>query len=353
VLSRHAPSISDQPPSDDARDRAIEAIDRAMARGVRTRRVAAWVAAGVAAAAAVALVFTEVRRAGGSSRTAATEAEPAAPRASPDPEDPIVAYPFGSGASLWINGTRAPLPEGGHLIAGSRVQTPPNGRASLAFATGTSAMLGEGADMTVDEDGPTQVLRLDAGAVELHVAKVSVGRRFLVATPDAQVEVRGTRFNVAIAPVDSSCNEEAVTHLTVSEGVVVVRHGGVERRVVAGEQWPGGCIPTIEISAPMPAAPAAPWPQPVVSSLGEQNDLFAEGIVAKHGRDPQAALSIFDRFLTTYPASPLAQSAAVERMRLLRTTSSPRAPAAARQYLARYPNGFARAEAEAIVLGAR
>jgi hypothetical protein len=38
-------------------------------------------------------------------------------------------------------------------------------------------------------------------------------------------------------------------------------------------------------------------------------------------------------------------------MRLLRAGQSPRAVAAARQYLARYPNGFAYAEAEAIVAG--
>jgi hypothetical protein len=40
-------------------------------------------------------------------------------------------------------------------------------------------------------------------------------------------------------------------------------------------------------------------------------------------------------------------------MRLLRSAQSPRALGAARQYLARYPNGFAHAEAEAILAGPR
>ena len=91
----------------------------------------------------------------------------------------------------------------------------------------------------------------------------------------------------------------------------------------------------------------------MASTLGEQNDLFAEAIVAKREGESQTALATFDRFLATYPASPLAQSAAVERMRLLRAAQSPRAATAARQYLARYPNGFARAEAEDILAGAR
>jgi hypothetical protein len=38
-------------------------------------------------------------------------------------------------------------------------------------------------------------------------------------------------------------------------------------------------------------------------------------------------------------------------MRLLRATASGRAIATARQYLARYPTGFARTEAETIVAG--
>ena len=141
-----------------------------------------------------------------------------------------------------------------------------------------------------------------------------------------------------------------MTHLVVTEGAVVVRHAGVEKRVAAGEQWPGDCIPPVEISAPAPSAAATPS---VASSLGEQNDLFAEAIVAKRQGESQVALATFDRFLATYPTSPLAQSAAVERMRLLRAAQSPRGVVAARQYLAHYPNGFASAEAEAIVAGAR
>ena len=294
------------------------------------------------AAASFAVSFVAHSRAGRASPASADLGPPV--RASP-----IVGYPLGGGASVWVGSAGGPLTEGGRLAAGSRVETQSNGRAALAFASGTSAMLGESADLTVDGDEATQVLRLAAGSVDLHVAKVSLEHRFLVATPDAEVEVRGTKFRVSIGPADPSCSDDAETHIVVTEGVVVVRHGGTEKRVTAGEQWPGDCIPPIEISAPATSTA----PQSTASTLGEQNDLFAEAIVAKRQGESQAALATFDRFLATYPASPLAQSAAVERMRLLRAVQSPRTASAARQYLARYPNGFARVEAEDILAGAR
>ena len=60
-------------------------------------------------------------------------------------------------------------------------------------------------------------------------------------------------------------------------------------------------------------------------------------------------LSEFDRLLSRYPSGPLAESASVERMRLLKTVAPERATASAREYLARYPTGFARTEAESLV----
>lgn len=348
VLARHASAVSADPPSAEARIEAIVAIERALERGTRLRRAVLW-SGTLFAAAIVAIAIGAPRYVAHVARGASASADPGPPpRASP-----IVAYPLGGGASVWLGAAGGPLAEGGRLSAGSRVETRPNGRAALAFASGTSAMLGESADLTVDGDEATQVLRLAAGSVDLHVAKVSSDHRFLVATPDAEVEVRGTKFRVTIGPADPSCSEDAVTHLVVTEGAVVVRHAGVEKRVAAGEQWPGDCIAPVEISAPAPPSAAPSATASVVSSLGEQNDLFAEAILAKHRGESQTALTTFDRFLTTYPASPLAQSAAVERMRLLRAAQSPRAAAAARQYLARYPSGFASAEAEALLAGTR
>ena len=268
----------------------------------------------------------------------------------------IVAHPVGGGSSVVVSGAQAPLDEGRLLGAGSRVVTPANGRAMLSFSTGSTVLLREGTDMTVATEGAAQVLRLDAGSVELHVAKLTSTQRFLVDTPDSEVEVRGTRFSVSVVPPDPACGAGVRTRVAVSEGVVVVRHAGVEDRVALGEAWPAGCtrIGPSTAMAGVRSASNTPTPAalPAGSTLADQNDLFAAAAAANRRGDTRAALAALDRFLATYPASPLVESALVERMRLLQSTSRGRSSAAAKEYLARYPNGFAHAEAEAIVAGA-
>jgi hypothetical protein len=266
----------------------------------------------------------------------------------------IVAHAVGGGASLVVSGAREPLVEGAALGAGSRVVTPSSGRATLSFATGTSIDLGEGSDLTIGAEPSSQLLRLVSGFADLHVAKLAPGQRFVLATPDAEIEVRGTQFHVAVTRPDPRCGGGTLTRVTVAEGVVSVRHDGVEARVVAGSQWPLECPGPAEVSAepensvrpgtgrPPPTRPSA------ISALTEQNNLFAEAAAAKRRGDGQAALSSLSRLLAKYPGSALAESAYAERMRLLRTTNPAQAVDAAKDYLARYPQGFAKAQAEAI-----
>jgi hypothetical protein len=99
------------------------------------------------------------------------------------------------------------------------------------------------------------------------------------------------------------------------------------------------------VDAPVQASPSS------LPSLADQNDLFAAAATARRRGDVRGALAALDRFLARYPASPLAESATVERMRTLRSVGSARAAGAAKDYLARYPGGFAHAEAEAIATG--
>jgi outer membrane protein assembly factor BamD (BamD/ComL family) len=135
--------------------------------------------------------------------------------------------------------------------------------------------------------------------------------------------------------------------------------------VVAGQLWPSGCGRAESNAAPVAAAGVrAPAATPLAtggraaavqstsSTLGEQNDMFAEAVAAKRRGDTRGALAGFDRFLSLYPSSPLAESAAVERLRVLRAVDPMRTVSVAKQYLALYPNGFAHGEAEAIVAGA-
>jgi hypothetical protein len=158
----------------------------------------------------------------------------------------------------------------------------------------------------------------------------------------------------------------------VSEGVVVVRSHGIESRVAAGEQWPLGCAAkptttTLPASATAPTAPTAPTvaglePKPTTSAvttprpsaatprdaLAAKNDLFSSALAAKRRGDLRTALSGFDAYLSQYPGGELAENAAAQRMGILARLEPARATTAARDYLARWPKGFAREEARSL-----
>jgi ferric-dicitrate binding protein FerR (iron transport regulator) len=352
VLARADRSSAAVAPEPDVRARAIEAMAGAITARARAKRLrtGASALALVAAAAAVAVVGLRL------SPNAHTPvvAEPAQ----------IVAYSVSGGPSVVVSGSPSPLAGGQRLPVGSRLMTPADGRAVLSFSTGTSVIVEGGADLTVADEGLSQVLRLDTGSIDVHVAKLAHDQRFLVETADAEVEVRGTRFRVAIAPAGSVCAGR--TMVDVSEGVVTVQHGGAQARLAAGASWPEECARTVDVAS-LPRAAATTTPAPTgtpaaaaaaastfasTSTLRDQNDLFARAFVARRRGDNDGALATLDHFLAVYPRSPLLESVVVERVRVLRASSPSRAASAARDYLARYPDGFARAEAEAIVAGA-
>ncbi len=251
------------------------------------------------------------------------------------------------------------------LHPGDRVRAPRAGVA-LLVATGTKLTMNAGADVAVAEGGPTQIFALEKGSVRADVAKLHEGERFLIRTTDTEVEVRGTSFNVERIDTPSTCMPELRTRVMVTEGLVVVRHAGVEARVAAGGVWPAPCAPSpgesVQLPVPPPAsAPTAPTAQPSVgatssvppagpaSQLAAANELFGKAEAARKSGDARGSVALFDRLLAEYPSSPLVEHATVERMRALDQSDPKRAVAAARDYLARYPHGFARSEAEAIV----
>jgi hypothetical protein len=277
----------------------------------------------------------------------------------------VIGHPAGGGADVVDTGPPAPLSEGRSLSQGSRIVARSDGRALLSLSTGTRLMVEEGGDLTIVASGQNQMFSIGSGAVRADVAKLEVGQRFVIKTPDSEVEVHGTSFRVAIADADASCGGGTSTRVTAFEGVVSVRHGSIETRLTAGEQWPAGC------SAPRWPAIAAhlrgnrrsamghakataqsargltEQPEPG-SDLAEQNDSFARALATKRmGATREAALA-FESFALRHPSSPLVESALAERMKLLSTFDREGARAAARQYLARYSKGFARAEAGAI-----
>ena len=341
-------SLPPPPPKAEARARAIDAVAAAIALRASRRRALRWAFASVGAAAVVA-------NAAGIWHFSTRHTPSATSESHPPPAVEILAHPVGGGASVVVAGSHAPLVEGRALDEGSRVLTPPDGRATLAFSTGTTVVVGENTDVTVAGDRADQVLHLSAGWIDLHVAKLRAEQQFFVDTAELQVEVRGTKFRVSIVRPQAACAEGARTRIAVTEGIVVVHRNGLETRLGAGENWPRRCETDSAASsaetARMPPSQRAVGPSAQVSRLGEQNDLFAGALAAKRQGDVREALTAFERLIKKYPASPLAENASVESMRLLKTADPARAIDAALRYLATYPAGYARSEAEAILAG--
>ena len=306
------------------RTAAVGAIERALrARG--RRRVVPWVATGVAAAAAV--LFVAGWRGQPPGEAAAKNghlrgAVPPAPRLA-------VANVAGAGASIEApRGVRGAAP-GDRIAAGTTVRVAGAGQLLLALDTGTRLRVGPSSATRVTELGATQRFDLDSGTLEAEVAKLPIGGRFLIATADAEVEVRGTRFEVAVVPEPSSCAPFVRTQVVVHEGVVAVRFEGGEVRLPAGSVWP--TCPAAA-AAPLPArrsrpahlhvtaAPAAAVAAPRrsdPSTLAAQNDLFAAALAARRRGERAEAMRWLDSLIARYPDGPLIESARAERRRLV------------------------------------
>jgi hypothetical protein len=345
VLARSEAPVA-PPPSPADRAAAIAAVSVAIRARARRQRLRVWALSMMGVAAAFAVAFSISRYVAQQPRPSGFSG-PIAARSAVQ----IVARLVKATATL--ESPQAANTDSWTLSAGSRVFAPLDGRVILSLSSGTSVLVHEGGDVSIVGTGAVQIFRVDAGSVEFHVAKLSPGERFLVDTSDAEVEVRGTRFLVSIAP--DPCANGTLTRVGVTEGVVAVRRAGSEVRVRPGEQWPADCdqsaIPLVPASA-LPRAASAPAASVRhESALGEQNALFAAAVAARRRGDTGGAIAALDQLLSRYPSSPLDESASAERLRVLRAAGSTRAQVVARDYLARYPNGFARAEAEAVLAG--
>jgi ferric-dicitrate binding protein FerR (iron transport regulator) len=355
------------PPPEPARAAAIFAIEQALRerkRASQKQRMYRFGFGAVAAAAAVVVLVAGARVQHGHASSG---------------EAAVSVRATGSGGEAKrADGTPAPFGEDLALGRGSRVMASDVGTVHLAFSTGTEIDLTEKGSLGVTESGATQAFQLDHGTLSAHVAKLGAGQRFLVRTGDAEVEVRGTRFTVSVGPA-LACAGGVSTKVRVTEGAVVVRGAHGEVRLGPGEAWPA-CTDAAVAQPPLaatlaakptatPAEDVAPklavpaldlsaslFPSPSVtppSSLGDENALYQKALAEKRSGDTGAAVQSFERLLSRYPKSPLAESASAERMRILARdpSSHGRARTAARDYLARFPSGFARTEAETVLSG--
>ncbi len=117
--------------------------------------------------------------------------------------------------------------------------------------------------------GPSARIVFSSGTLAVHVEHLGAGQRFVVALPDGEVEVRGTRFIV-------EARDGRTERVLVTEGVVALRLAGVPARsLAAGESYvrgntdaksePSSAQPTE--SAPSEGAPAAPTTSRVAGSV--------------------------------------------------------------------------------------
>jgi len=253
------------------------------------------------------------------------------------------------------------------LTGGDELRTPSDGSAVVQTER---SQIRVNAATQLDFFAPSAAeerIRVAAGSVDLKVSKVPQSwRSVVVETPNAEVVVRGTMFNVAVAKEQGS----TVTRVRVTEGAVWVLHDGERDLVSAGEEWSSRAAakaaapPPVAAPAPPPSAPieaprggartARETAKPSTSStLSEQNQMYQSALDARNQGDDRRALELFQALLTRHPGGHFAQDAEIERMRAYRRLGNQRQAAAeARRYLARHPAGYAREEARAMALGA-
>jgi hypothetical protein len=242
----------------------------------------------------------------------------------------------------------------------------------------------EGASWTNQENGASARVNLASGSAAFHVHKLGPGQKFVVALPDCEIEVRGTRFVVNV-------EDGRTRHVVVMEGKVALRHrGAAEQLLLGGQRWDAP-VPAEPTSAP-PAAPAlapalaarptvhVPARRPATvrrqqvaavavspdvsaeppSSAVERRveaktpppagaDLFARGVEAFRAGRYDEADGLLRAFVAKHPKDPRVEDVAFLRaVGRVRLGDAQGAATLARDYLERFPHGMRRREAEAI-----
>jgi hypothetical protein len=286
-----------------------------------------------------------------------------------------------------VSGTVVLTQEGAGRVVGSgeravrdgdSLQTLAGAHAHLATHK-SSVNVGESTDLKLSQPSAAEErISLRRGRVDVSVDKtVETKRSVVVETPDAEVVVRGTVFDVRVEPWLSATN----THVHVTRGSVWVLAQGVQVALLsAGQSWSsvGGVgvaaspaavapvpsqvvTPEPDSAAPAPAVPpvarnasaAAALKEPPTrkGTLAEENRLFAAGVEARNRGDAARAAELFGELLSTYPQSTLREVAQVEHFRALNQAGqTTRAVGEARRYLAEHADGAARSEARDLAL---
>jgi hypothetical protein len=192
-------------------------------------------------------------------------------------------------------------------------------------------------------------IALADGALDLEVRPLGPGERFLVATDDAEVEVRGTVFHV-------EARERRLAYVSVREGKVEVRRGAESALLTPGQEWrdapPRAEAPPAVSAAPHARTTVAASKRGAPPSPSAPTNGFAEGVRLVERGDYAAAAERLEAFRAEHPGDAHSEDAAfLTLIALQHAGRKDEARAAARRYLAQYPSGYRRAEAEAIAAG--
>jgi ferric-dicitrate binding protein FerR (iron transport regulator) len=314
------------------RDHVVAAMELALAQQSRRRRVvrtSGWV---LAAAAGVVLVL-KLTHTGVASV--------------------LVEQIAGPGNTLLRQGQSQALAKAASLSEGDEILSGEKGSATLGLGRGTTLVLASASQMRLIEAGQSRRFFLLRGQVDASVAKLRPNERLLVATPDSEVEVRGTRFSVKVTDAPEGCGgARQRSTVEVQQGTVWVRSQGEEKVLNVGQSFTRACeTPALVPPAPeavAPVIPAAPAPEarkpaslgaprrramaepvrssepvraPVVaaepaSQLAEQNDLLSSAMAAARAGQNDLAIRRLDALLSRFPEGPLGETARIERQRI-------------------------------------
>jgi hypothetical protein len=204
-----------------------------------------------------------------------------------------------------------------------------------------------------------ETIILTAGTLSVAIDHALSPRRLRVVLPDGELEDLGTTFTV-------TATATSTTHVSVQDGTVILRLR--ERAPIvlnANDSWspsaPGpAALPAPSHAAAAPAqARSAPararepaTAAPVSSAPGAARDSasdFRSALTAFNAGNNALAAQLFSSFLTQHPSATNAEDAAYLRILALQRAGNLAAmQAAARDYLARYPSAFRRAEVEPL-----
>ncbi|HVR20664.1 MAG TPA: FecR family protein, partial [Polyangiaceae bacterium] len=169
----------------DNRTRGIATIERAIAARQKARVLRFW----LLGAAAVALIASAGAWFGSPVASSSTQRQPA---------ESVSVTLSARGAGATLSPGHTALHDGDRLFVGGGVSVNKEGSAMLDLSTGTRLELEGDASVVANDLDRQQRFYLSKGALRAKVAKLSTGQRFVVETPDAEIEVRGTEFRLEV-----------------------------------------------------------------------------------------------------------------------------------------------------------